>query len=177
MVLHPIIPSRHPHTELPINHSPAMYHYSHYLPYSSGGYYHTPYHASTHTNRDRNTGPEQAAPVHGPEGFHVTLDVIHYTPSEITVKIQGNKLIVQGRHEEREDEHGHIERSFCRKYTIPQEYNPKDATTTLSSDQFLTIKVPLPNSENADERVLSIQSTGAPFQPAATTTTAPVKKE
>lgn len=144
-----------------------MYHHSHYLPYTSGGYYHTPYHAPTHTTRDRNSGPEHQAPIHSEDGYHVTLDVIHYTPSEITVKIQGNKIMVQGKHEEKEDEHGHIERSFCRKYTIPKEYEPKDATTTLSSDGFLTIKVPLPNSKNAEERVLNIQSTGAPFQPSA----------
>lgn len=41
--------------------------------------------------------------------FQVKLDVAHFGPSEITVKaVEGNTVIIEGKHEEKQDEHGQL---------------------------------------------------------------------
>ncbi len=52
--------------------------------------------------------------------FRVNLDVSHFRPEEINIKNMGNRLTIHGRHEERQDEHGYIEREFRRSYILPK---------------------------------------------------------
>ncbi|XP_015173078.1 PREDICTED: protein lethal(2)essential for life-like [Polistes dominula] len=96
--------------------------------------------------------------------FHVTLDVQHFKPDEINVKIVDNYIIVEGKHEEKEDEHGIISRQFVRKYLIPDQCDPEKATSSLSSDGVLTITAPRkPEAiEEKKERVIKIEHTGKP---------------
>lgn len=44
------------------------------------------------------------------EKFQVILDVQQFTPEEITVKTANNSIVVEGKHEEKRDEHGYISR-------------------------------------------------------------------
>jgi len=80
----------------------------------------------------------------GKDGFQASVDVHHFNPSEITVKTIDNEIIVEGRHEERDDGHGSIQRHFVRKYALPKEYDMNSVHSTLSSDGVLTIKAPPP---------------------------------
>lgn len=100
------------------------------------------------------------APVTGKDGFQVCLDVQQFNPNEITVKAQDNSVIVEGKHEERQDEHGHISRHFIRRYTLPKGYDANSISSELSSDGVLTIKAPPPQAIVNNERVISIQHTG-----------------
>ncbi|VDO59160.1 unnamed protein product, partial [Onchocerca flexuosa] len=54
------------------------------------------------------------------ENFGIQLDVNHFKPEELSVKMQNGTLCVEGHHEERNDQHGSVERHFIRKYTIPK---------------------------------------------------------
>lgn len=77
----------------------------------------------------------------GKDGFSASVDVHHFNPSEITVKTVNNQIIVEGRHEERDDGHGSVQRHFVRKYVLPENYDMNSVHSTLSSDGILTIKV------------------------------------
>jgi HSP20 family molecular chaperone IbpA len=93
--------------------------------------------------------------------MQVCLDVAQFKPNEITVKTIENSIIVEGKHEERQDEHGYISRQFTRKYVLPKDYDPNTVVSSLSSDGVLSIKAPSPQkSAEGNERIISIQQTG-----------------
>ena len=54
--------------------------------------------------------------------FKVNLDVTHFKPNEISVKAIGNRIVVEGKHDERQDDHGIIQRYFKRTYMLPKVY-------------------------------------------------------
>ena len=99
-------------------------------------------------------------PSTGKDGFQVCVDVQQFNPNEITVKTVDNFIMVEGKHEEREDEHGYISRQFSRRYTMPKEYDSNAVTSYLSSDGVLTIKAPPPQALESNERIIPISITG-----------------
>ncbi|XP_014204974.1 protein lethal(2)essential for life [Copidosoma floridanum] len=97
------------------------------------------------------------------DNFKVTLDVQQFSPNEINVSTKDNYIIVNAKHEEKQDEHGFISREFTRKYLIPETCNLEKAESKLSSDGVLSIVVPKkekPKAEN--EKVIKIEQTGKP---------------
>nr|P02512.1 RecName: Full=Alpha-crystallin B chain; AltName: Full=Alpha(B)-crystallin [Squalus acanthias] len=74
--------------------------------------------------------------------FAIHLDVKHFTPEELRVKILGDFIEVQAQHEERQDEHGYVSREFHRKYKVPAGVDPLVITCSLSADGVLTITGP-----------------------------------
>ncbi|XP_061401122.1 heat shock protein 23-like [Musca vetustissima] len=108
-------------------------------------------------------GDELAGPVStiGKDGFQVCIDVQQFKPNELNVKVTDNCIVVEGKHEEREDDRGYISRSFVRRYALPKGYDPNQVVSTLSSDGVLTVSVPKPQIENkTDERIVQIQQVG-----------------
>ncbi|XP_055390319.1 heat shock protein 27-like [Condylostylus longicornis] len=101
----------------------------------------------------------EAAAVIGKDGFSAHLDVKQFKPNEITVKTKDNQIVIEGKHDERIDEHGYISRHFVRKYSLPDGYNTNDVISTLSSDGVLTIKAS-PPVDNTKERIIQIQQVG-----------------
>ena len=63
--------------------------------------------------------------------YQIILDVQQFTPNEISVKIAEKFIIVEGKHEEKEDEHGYVSRHFTRKYMLPCKYIFKNQNTKL----------------------------------------------
>ena len=62
-----------------------------------------------------------------------------FSPSEITVKTVGDSVLIEGKHEEKPDEHGFISRQFQRRYLLPDGVRPEDVQSSLSSDGVLTV--------------------------------------
>lgn len=95
------------------------------------------------------------------EKFQVNIDVQHFAPEEISVKVVDGHVTVEGKHEEKKDEHGYISRQFVRRYALPQGCLPDTVESKLSSDGVLSITAPtviaLPSS---GEKIVSIQHTG-----------------
>ncbi|CAG4962236.1 unnamed protein product [Colias eurytheme] len=91
--------------------------------------------------------------------FQVNLDVQHFSPDEISVKTADNHIIVEGKHEEKKDEHGYISRQFKRRYLLPEGCNPEMVESKLSSDGVLTIMAPKTSGEKG-ERSVPITHTG-----------------
>lgn len=71
--------------------------------------------------------------------MRILLDVQQFGHNEIKVKTSENLLIVKGRHEEKEDEHGLVSRQFKRTYVIPDDVNPEEIISNLSPSGILTI--------------------------------------
>ncbi|XP_030752686.1 protein lethal(2)essential for life isoform X1 [Sitophilus oryzae] len=93
--------------------------------------------------------------------FQVILDVQQFAPEEITVKTSGNSIVVEGKHEEKQDEHGYISRHFVRRYVLPAENDIEDVVSSLSSDGILTVTAPKKSEKPKNtDRVVPIQQTG-----------------
>lgn len=99
------------------------------------------------------------------EKFQVSVDVQHFSPEEINVKVIDGNVIIEGKHEEKRDQHGYISRQFVRRYALPQGCLPDTVESKLSSDGVLTVTAP---------KVLPLPSIGEKIVPIAQT--GPVKK-
>ncbi|CAG0901225.1 unnamed protein product [Darwinula stevensoni] len=71
--------------------------------------------------------------------FQVSLDVQQFAPEEITVKTVGDSVVIEGKHEEKPDEHGFVSRQFLRRYLLPANVRAEDVKSSLSSDGVLTV--------------------------------------
>lgn len=95
--------------------------------------------------------------------FQVNLDVQQFAPDEITVKATGeNTITVEGKHEEKQDEHGYISRHFVRKYVLPKGHDINQAVSSLSSDGVLTITAPKIDQGAVEHKSIPITQTGQP---------------
>lgn len=95
--------------------------------------------------------------------FTANIDVQQFAPNEITVRTTGDNTIeVEGKHEERPDEHGYISRHFVRRYVLPKGHDVNQAVSNLSSDGVLTITAPKVGQNAIESRTIPIQRTGAP---------------
>ncbi|XP_031836308.1 protein lethal(2)essential for life [Nomia melanderi] len=95
--------------------------------------------------------------------FQVVLDVQQFKPEEISVKVVDKAVVVEGKHEEKQDEHGWISRQFTRKYIIPEQCDINEVTSSLSSDGVLSITAPRKDQPKPQsERAITIEQTGKP---------------
>lgn len=94
-------------------------------------------------------------------GFQFQVDVKHYKPEEISVKLEDNIVVVEGKHEEVSDEHGTISRQFVRKFGLPEGVvNVDKLQSSLSSDGVLTITAPKLEALESKTRSIPIEKTG-----------------
>ncbi|KAH8371611.1 hypothetical protein KR093_008272 [Drosophila rubida] len=97
----------------------------------------------------------------GRDGFQICMDVAQFSPKELSVKVVDNYIVVEGKHEEREDHHGYVSRHFVRRYALPDGYEGGKVMSSLSSDGVLSVNVPKPQPIGmAKERVVQIQQVG-----------------
>lgn len=95
--------------------------------------------------------------------FQANLDVQQFKPEEITVKVTGeNTVTIEGKHEEKQDEHGHIYRHFIRKYTVPKNFDISRIESKLSSDGVLSITAPKIDDKAVEHKSIPITQTGEP---------------
>lgn len=111
---------------------------------------------------DRRHAGRSGMPTIGKDGFEVKLDVSGYMPEELDVKTVDNYIVIKGKHEEKQDEHGFISRQFTRRYALPDNVKPDTVNCSLSSDGFLVLAAPLAIEENKDERPIPIMMSGKP---------------
>lgn len=96
--------------------------------------------------------------------FQVNLDVQQFAPEEITVKVRNNAITVEGKHEEKQDEHGFVYRHFVRRYVIPDGHDIDNVVSHLSSDGVLSITAPRVGQADDGHRTIPIQHTGLPLK-------------
>ncbi|XP_041644170.1 heat shock protein beta-1 [Cheilinus undulatus] len=113
--------------------------------------------------------PYISASMHHPEQtmskeqykWRVSLDVAHFSPCEISLSVTDGFLQVEGKHEERPDEHGFIARCFTRKYRLPAEIDVSKIASTLSVDGILTVEAPVPESSVPTAIIIPIKVTAS----------------
>lgn len=82
-------------------------------------------------------------------GFTIQLDVKHFKPGDLLVKVIGDFVEVQGKHEEKtKDGFGLTTRQFNRRYRIPKEVDTMALESAVSPDGILIISAPILPSEN-----------------------------
>uniref|UniRef100_A0A158R4V0 SHSP domain-containing protein n=1 Tax=Syphacia muris TaxID=451379 RepID=A0A158R4V0_9BILA len=71
--------------------------------------------------------------------FEVGLDVQFFKPNEIEVKVTGQDLLINCRHEVRADTYGSVAREVHRSYKLPNDVNTATIKSHLSARGVLTI--------------------------------------
>lgn len=90
--------------------------------------------------------------------FQVMLNVSHFKPDEVEVKVVDNSIVIHGKHEEKTDEHGFIQREFTRRYMLPEGTEAATVKSSWSPDGILTVEAPKKAIEAPpkNERVIPI---------------------
>ncbi|XP_027021306.1 heat shock protein, alpha-crystallin-related, b15 [Tachysurus fulvidraco] len=81
--------------------------------------------------------------------WRISLDVSHFCPEEICVKINEGYLEIAGKHQERHKDRGTISRSFTRNYKLPAEVDPQKMNFSFSPEGVLLVEVPVGVSSNS----------------------------
>ncbi|KAL2087551.1 hypothetical protein ACEWY4_016379 [Coilia grayii] len=71
--------------------------------------------------------------------FSIYLDVKHFSPEELNVKVADEYVEIHGKHGERQDDHGYISREFHRRYRLPTNVDQGAITCSLSANGMLTV--------------------------------------
>ncbi|XP_019741933.1 heat shock protein beta-6 [Hippocampus comes] len=81
-------------------------------------------------------------------GFKVQVDVKLFNPKDLLVKVVGDFVEVQGRHqEEKKDSPGMTTRQFNRRYRIPKGVDTMALESAVSPDGVLIISAPMLQTE------------------------------
>lgn len=64
--------------------------------------------------------------------FEECIDVQHFKPEEISVKVEKNSILVHAKHAEKQDEQGYISRQFKRRYELPTGCRGEDVVSAVS---------------------------------------------
>lgn len=97
------------------------------------------------------------------DGLKIKMDVSQFKTKELTVKAAGEWIVIEGKHEEVQDELGSIQRHFVRKYQLPEGLDLKLLRTTITSDGVLCVSAPpVGKAAIENERVIPIEETGTP---------------
>jgi len=71
--------------------------------------------------------------------LEVSLDTSHYRPEEINVGVEGGRVMVEGRHEEKSEDMV-MTRSFKQSFALPPGVQAENVTSNLSADGVLVIE-------------------------------------
>ncbi|XP_031706303.1 alpha-crystallin A chain-like [Anarrhichthys ocellatus] len=75
--------------------------------------------------------------------YTVYLDVKQFSPDELSVETWDVPAVeIQGKHGERQDDHGYIAREFHRRYRLTSSVDQSAISCTLSTDGLLTLTGP-----------------------------------
>lgn len=91
--------------------------------------------------------------------FSVELNVSQFRPEELSVSVHDEELVIEGHHEERDEECGTVERHFTRKYTLPKNVNPESIESHMTKEGHMTVKAK--KLEQLKVRTIPIQCTMA----------------
>nr|XP_046255386.1 heat shock protein beta-6 isoform X1 [Scatophagus argus] len=83
-------------------------------------------------------------------GFTVKVDVKDFNPEDLMVKVIGDFVEVQGKHEEKKkDGPGFTTRQFSRRYRIPKGVHTMALESAVSPEGILIISAPMLQTESS----------------------------
>jgi len=79
--------------------------------------------------------------------FQVEFDVQDYRPEELSIKTEGDVLVVLAKHETKADEAGgnsgsYVSKQFEQRFTLPSGVKPEEISSSLSKEGVLTVSAP-----------------------------------
>jgi crystallin alpha B len=77
-----------------------------------------------------------------PLRFEVKLDAYQFKPEEIQVRVLDNMMTIEGKHVERDETGGFVNREFRHRYLLPDDVNPLNVNSEVSRDGILTVDAP-----------------------------------
>uniref|UniRef100_A0A0K0EBH0 SHSP domain-containing protein n=1 Tax=Strongyloides stercoralis TaxID=6248 RepID=A0A0K0EBH0_STRER len=72
--------------------------------------------------------------------FKIKMDVSLFSTDDLKVSIRDRFLQIEGKHDEKDEKCGTVQRSFIRKYLLPRDVNEESITSELTKDGILTIE-------------------------------------
>lgn len=90
--------------------------------------------------------------------FEVVLDVSHYKPEEVEVKVSGDDLIISGK-QETEEKGRRITRQFTRNFKLPRDVNIRSLRSRVGKDGYLYVYAKKETSYD-EERIINILVNG-----------------
>ncbi|XP_068626480.1 alpha-crystallin A chain-like [Battus philenor] len=119
--------------------------------------------------------------------FQVIVNVKKYKREDLSVKIKGDFMFVQGIHEAKHDDSDLFASQFFHTYSLPVNASASDVEAQLFSDGYLVVTAPLNGASEKGpvERDVPITEMGKPYnkdekpeeKPAEPTPTAPPEEE
>ncbi|XP_029958035.1 heat shock protein beta-6 [Salarias fasciatus] len=83
-------------------------------------------------------------------GFTVQVDVKYFSPEELVVKVTGDFVEVQGKHEEKKkDGPGVTTRQFNRRYRIPKGVDALALESAVSPEGILIVSAPMLQTDDS----------------------------
>ncbi|ETN71504.1 Hsp20/alpha crystallin family protein [Necator americanus] len=87
--------------------------------------------------------------------FAVSLDVSQFRPEELNVHLDGRELTVEGK-QEHKNENSFTQRSFIRKWTLPENVDLEAIRTQLSDKGHLCVEAPKTDATTPNKRNIPI---------------------
>nr|UQK61720.1 small heat shock protein [Magelona pitelkai] len=88
--------------------------------------------------------------------FSIKLDVQDYSEGELKVKVVEDRVVVSGKVQEKQDEHGFVSQEFSRQFLIPENVDPETIESSICAEGVLTIQGQVTGAENIEEREIPI---------------------
>lgn len=117
--------------------------------FSWPGFTHSPLFSGQNQKDEAQRGVSEVS--FGPKSWKITLDVNHFSPEEIAVTTKEGYLQISGTHQERQNKHGVVSRSFTRKYKLPPGVDQQHISSSLSGDGILSVEAPVPGTGGSNE--------------------------
>lgn len=89
------------------------------------------------------------------EGLYIKLNVSHYEPGELSVKIVNDRITVAAKHEQKSDEHGFVTREFTRQFVLPEDVDQETLASRLTEDGLMIISAKV--KQEAQGRTINIE--------------------
>ncbi|KAL3068558.1 hypothetical protein niasHT_030849 [Heterodera trifolii] len=92
------------------------------------------------------------------DSLSVSMDCAMFAPEELKVSVVGNQIVVEGKHGEKQDSLGSIERQFVRKFAMPRNATADSVNSNLTSDGMLTVTASAPKAkDNSPIRTIPVK--------------------
>ncbi|CAG0885438.1 unnamed protein product [Cyprideis torosa] len=75
--------------------------------------------------------------------YEVAIDVTGFRPEDLRVVVQDSMLVIEGKHLERQDEHGFIAREFVRRIVMPDNVKMENVTSRMTDTGMLLVTAPM----------------------------------
>ncbi|CAI4220304.1 unnamed protein product, partial [Auanema sp. JU1783] len=90
------------------------------------------------TNMGVDIGNELKEVVNDTEKFAVSIDVSHFKPEELKVNLEGRVLSIEA-NQEKKDENNFFQRSFARRWTLPEDVDLTAISSSITPEGCLAI--------------------------------------